>query len=324
MTIYFRVDANSKNGMGHFIRCFSIAQILIKKFNICFVFKETNILLIEKYLNYNYQYQTVKDEYIFLNLLRTNDIVILDGHEFTIKDQLAIKKRNAKLILIDDLIHDIEYADVVINHQLFITDKDYNAKDTNRLCLGAKYLMIREAFILNKKEKKMPLEYKRLFLCLGGVPSFNHLFHAVKELKSIREITKIDILIGCAIDQEYQEIEKFDNRIQIHNYLSDEEVANLINTSDFGIVTASTIAYEALFLKLPLLILYENTNQINFYNALLNVNHVIGIGKLEDINGESILGKILQLKLNSLLTNLSVFNEFSQDNFIEIINKLAE
>ncbi|MEO8949207.1 MAG: hypothetical protein ABI308_12410 [Mucilaginibacter sp.] len=322
MSVYFRVDGNFEIGMGHFVRCVSIAQILKTKYNICFILHNTNEQLISNYLLDKFNYKNTSFNNEWLSLLTKNDIVVLDGYKFTIQDQKEIKATGAKLVLIDDFTHDVSVADAVINHQLYATAADYKSKTNAILCLGANYLMIRNSFIKSKKNKVVPSQCKSVFLCLGGSGLEAETKAIIEKLILINGIEKISLLVGETFEGSKPDILKIDNRIKIYQSLSDLEVIDLINDSDIGIVIASTIAYEALYLNLPLLLFFDTPLQVNFYNSLCKVQNVLGLGLIDDVKDIDFLNQIeVLLDLNAV--GKGVFDNFSPNNFIDLFDKLS-
>lgn len=109
--IVFRVDESQKIGMGHFYRCLSLAD-LIPEYEIVFAMKspsDGSIQTLEKkaYLLVSIPETVDIDDQnrILKNAIRSNDIVVLDGYDYSTEYMNYLKTLCLKLVVIDDL-HD--------------------------------------------------------------------------------------------------------------------------------------------------------------------------------------------------------------------------
>ena len=279
--IYFRTDYNNKIGLGHYFRCLSIAEILEADFNINFVFNNNytfeNRFNIEKY-NFHY----VNSESDFLNIIKPNSIVVIDSYEFNEDIQQKINCLNVKLIVIDDLNQILFDCDAIINHGLFFEEKDYKcASLRTKFYLGLDYLMIRKEFREKSNQQLKPRiksKFEKVFICLGGSNQLGLLYEIINTLGS-QGVTKFSILSGG--DFDFKTANLFCENIDINLYsnLDASSIINLLESSDFAVLSASTILLEAFTVGIPIISGFFAENQkyslLKFeqLGLLLNINN---------------------------------------------------
>ena len=100
--IHFRVDANNRIGYGHFIRCISIAHALSD--HECTFYSADNL---SQDLEKHFVESTVTARFSpaesFLDAVRPNDVVIVDGYHFDAEFIRKIRSKQVKIVRVDDL-----------------------------------------------------------------------------------------------------------------------------------------------------------------------------------------------------------------------------
>jgi len=157
LNIFFRTNFGTKVGLGHLIRCFKLANILKKKFNIFFVLdKKKEIVKVQdliKDFNLIYLYEgnsKFRNEVLDANLFikKTENFkkfcVFVDDYRLASKWHIKIKKNVKKLIIIDDLLSKKFYSDYYINYKYKIYQKSsiinkLNIKKNSKLILGENF-----------------------------------------------------------------------------------------------------------------------------------------------------------------------------------------
>jgi UDP-2,4-diacetamido-2,4,6-trideoxy-beta-L-altropyranose hydrolase len=293
-TIIFRADSGPTIGMGHFIRMLALAEMLNEYFHCIFATKACNESQMSEINKVYHQIIDLPNDeshfQFFLNCLNGSEIVVLDNYYFTTHYQRAVKARGCKLVCIDD-IHDKHYvADVVINHAPISATKFSQAAYT-KLLLGFDYALLRQVFF-NTEKRKEKFGFNHVLVCFGG-SDFNNL--TVKTLQSISKIESIDtitVIIGNAF-RDAVELENIRNeialtkQIKIFHNISAPELVGIINEVDFAIVPCSTILYEVISQKIPVITGFYIDNQIEIASNLKdNFAHILVIGDLNKIKIE--------------------------------------
>ncbi len=279
--IFFRADAGPQIGYGHFIRSLALADMLKDDFD-CFFFTtnptDYQIKEIEKICApISLKENSGIDD--FIDFIAGDEIVVLDNYFFTTENQKAIKDRGCKLVCIDDM-HDKHYiADIVINHGI---DNPHllNVEPYTRLCIGLDWALLRKPFLELSEIKRIR---GNLFLSFGGA-DFNNLTRKyLPILASIDGIDKISVVIGdgCILEEPI-----FDSyKINFYKNLSAEQMASLMQESEYALLPTSGVCMEALACGCKVLGGYYVDNQKEFYRYLKTNKIIYPLGNLNNVNG---------------------------------------
>ena len=289
--VFFRADAGSSIGFGHFIRSLALADML--KGNVDCTFFTTNpspyqIREMEKVCPHvALKEETKLDE--FVNRLVGDEIVVLDNYFFTTDYQRKIKAKGCKLVCIDDM-HDKHYlADVVINQgvtdaSLFSTDPD------TRLCLGLKWVMLRREFLSIDKPVKKP---DRWFVSFGGT-DYNNLTAKFTEKLDTSPLTKsITIVVGDAY--RYEESLTGMKKVTLKRSLSASQMRDEMMDAEFAVLSASTVCLEALACQCKISAGFYVDNQRDFYSMMANAGYILPLGDLNITDGGDFIEKMQAL-----------------------------
>ncbi len=286
-TIIFRADGNSEIGIGHVIRSLALAAMLKDDYKCIFATRFLTDFIEQEALKVC---ETIielpkSDAHfgVFLTYLKGDEIVVLDNYFFTTKHQHAIKEKGCKLVCIDDTHATHFVADIVINHAPQAKASDYSASKETNLCLGLNYLLLRPVFLQYAKKTKNTQEIDTIFICFGGSDSNNLTLKTALQLQAFDSIRKVTIVIGSAY-QHAKALEKFVftrnnfEKFKLRKNLPEKEMADAISNSDLAIVPCSSILFECLALKVPVITGYfvENQKEIAAYFQNQNIGHVVG------------------------------------------------
>lgn len=319
--VYFRADASQEIGYGHFIRSLALADMLKEDFDCTFFTQTPSDYQVKEVLNVCSlvelpSYESKFDR--FLEYLTGDEIVVLDNYFFSTDYQRAIKKKGCILICIDDM-HDKHYvADVVINHGC--SERSYfDIEPNTRLCLGARWTLLRKPFIENMNASKKQKD--SWFISFGGSDSNNLTEKYIKVLIN-KDISDIEVVIG----NSYQYIESLTKypSVNVYRNLSASQMASLMNVCENAILPTSGICLEALSQGCNVYAGYCIDNQLCMYGYLVGVQAIHPMGDLritDDIemsprnkNGNSLhtemknIGLRYNLLVRSLDNNSVVIN----------------
>lgn len=310
--VFFRADAGSKVGYGHFIRSLALADMLKYDFSCTFfTVHPTGYQLgeLKKVCGYVALREKTKFE-DFLTYLKGDEIVVLDNYFYSTDYQKQIKEKGSKLVCIDDM-HDKHYvADVIINHA--ITDKSlFDCEPYTMLCLGFDYALLRKPFLIPYTERKRNND---IVVNFGGADPLHLTDKIITLLLTINVPYHIIAILG---DKTYLSDEN-KNRVEIRKNLSAQQMANLFETSAFGILSASSVCIEALSRNLPLIVGYYVDNQKFFYQQLIKDNKIQALGYLQDTTSD-----LLNDAINKVDNNRPfIFPENIQGRFIRTFKSI--
>lgn len=233
------------------------------------------------------------------------DMIIIDHYEINYNFEKKLKEQNSKLkIFVFDDTYEKHYCDILLNHNIYADEKKYRnlvPKDCELKC-GTNYTLLREEFLEAKKQKqtiKKENRLKTLFIAMGGT---DHKNLNITILKNIKIVCKKNIKVNLVTTTANRNLEKLKRYCKdkewINLHINSKEVANLMNQSDFAIITPSVTANEAYFLNLPFIAIKTAKNQKQMYKFLKRNNYFI----LKKFN-ESGLKKYLKLFMEEKIEN---------------------
>lgn len=308
MNILIRADSSSYIGTGHIMRNLVLAKQFSKD-QIIFATQDLEGNINHKIKESNYNIEILNNNnFEELNKLikKLNiDMIIIDHYEINYNFEKKLKEQNLKLkIFVFDDTYEKHYCDILLNHNIYADEKKYRnlvPKDCELKC-GTNYTLLREEFLEAKKQKqtiKKENRLKTLFIAMGGT---DHKNLNITILKNIKIVCKKNIKVNLVTTTANRNLEKLKRYCKdkewINLHINSKEVANLMNQSDFAIITPSVTANEAYFLDLPFIAIKTAKNQKQMYKFLKRNNYFI----LKKFN-ESGLKKYLKLFMEEKIEN---------------------
>ena len=281
MKIAFFTEAGSKRGMGHLIRCQTIAN----------QFEQNNIeinFFLDSDINYDYKFKNLTYfKWEELNINIHYDVIFIDSYEATEDIYNTLQKKTNLGIYIDDYER-IDYPKGTIvnfapdSKELFFKNRNKNSE----YLLGLDYIPIRKEFLKYKNLKKE----KKLFIMLGGSDTANLSLNIIEALKDI-DIKKV-IVSNNEITSN--KLSKYDN-VKVLFQSNDDELIKEMATSSYAISTASMSLYEFSFLQIPTIIIAVSQNQITGVSQILKNNLAISFVDIMKLNWDKIIANQLKL-----------------------------
>jgi UDP-2,4-diacetamido-2,4,6-trideoxy-beta-L-altropyranose hydrolase len=246
MTI-LRVDFSGNIGFGHLKRIERYTKQYIKN-DVLIVCKECE----QKYTDI--PIVKIKNEEEFFEKVKElqPDSVIVDNYNFAYENEKQFKNLfpDIKLIVFDD-IYQKHFADEIINVNLYAKKEKYNS---NAKITILKPLLDEKIKNLNKKHFKK----EGIFISFGATDAKGIGLKVLKMLKNKK--LKVNFYTTSA-NKHLNKLRKFcflNKWCKLH---IDEDVLTAMAKAKFGIITPSTIAYEALAIKLPFVAVEIADNQ---------------------------------------------------------------
>jgi UDP-2,4-diacetamido-2,4,6-trideoxy-beta-L-altropyranose hydrolase len=303
-TIIFRADGGPKIGMGHFIRTLALAEMLNEDFNCIYATRkptEYQIVEIENVCHKRIDLPEDDTHFdFFLEQLKGDEIVVLDNYYFNTEYQRIIKAKGCKLVCIDDM-HDKHFvADLVINHAPGIVESSFSKENNTKLLLGPKYSLVKKVFREFNSSRIEFTEYpKSLLIVFGGADFYNLTQTYLEEVAELNIFSTINIITGSSyvfLDELYSYLKSFDkNKIRHFHNINSEEIIEVAKDSDMAIAPSSTILFELLTLKKPVVSGYYVDNQEAICKGFNNLNVIIKVGNMN-----------IKSKLKEVLSNITI------------------
>ena len=274
--IYFRADADTKIGYGHFVRTLALADMLKEDFDCVFftagptAYQRAEVGKVCKLSELPCDERKFKS---FLDLLTGDEIVFLDNYFFTPEYEKAIKDKGSKLVVLSPS-KPHHYADIVIN----FVDKNvatYSVESYTKIVAGLEWSILREPFRRPLDDSKR--DRKNLVVSFGGTDQFCLTEKVVESLGT----TNYQISVICTNRVlEERRIALANKGVKIYMDIQAEKVAELFEKAEYAILSSSTVCLEALSRGAKVLAGFYVDNQMNFYNVLMDENCITGLGDL--------------------------------------------
>lgn len=288
--IFFRADAGQSIGYGHFIRTLALADMLKDDFDCEFYTQEPSEYQkreMEAVCPFRELPADEKRFELFLNQLEGDEIVVLDNYFYTTDYQKRIKEKGCKLVCIDDM-HDKHYvADAIINHGP-VSLKDFDCEPYTKLALGQDYVLLRKPFLqpIRKRHRS-----NTVIVNFGGADPLCLTDKVISLLIQLNAPFEIITILG---DKTFLS-EENRKEVRILKNLSAQQMADLFESSAFGILPASTVSMEAMSRGLPLMIGFFADNQEEGYKKSTENGTFIPLGNLKNLTKDILLSSINKL-----------------------------
>lgn len=310
--ILFRADANSNIGLGHVMRCLSIADALSSttteptivrgKDSIKFVLADNTVAELIHSRGYepiilHTDYQSMDSELpVWEELLSSidADLIIVDSYFVTSSYLSWLKDNIGRVACIDDVLAFPYPADILINYNAYASADAYQTlyqgRETPEFLLGPTYAPLRSMFqnIPAREQKKI---VRDILLSTGGSDELHIAINFLRYLQQHdaggkdesgeRGLT-FHLLIG-AMNTDKDEIRSLANtmpNVVIHENVVD--MKSLICSMDVIISAAGSTLYEVCACGVPLITFISADNQIPGAEAFEQLGLAVNVGDLRE------------------------------------------
>lgn len=292
MNIYFRVDASSTIGFGHFMRCLTLAKALRDRGGICrFVTREHEGSIFAAGIAAGFETFTLPltetstdpdrgqyaawigaswemDARQTCEVIGENnaDWIIVDHYGLDYRWEHAVRSSCRRLMVIDDLADRRHDCDLLLDQNLvadLTTRYDNLAPDHCGLMLGAAFALLQTDYAaLRDRVPSREGTVERVLIYFGGADRHNLTGTSVRALLDLASnMPAIDVVIG-ANSPSLQDLNDLARRwpsVVIHENLT--SLAALMVKADLAIGAAGTTSWERCCLGLPTLLITMADNQ---------------------------------------------------------------
>ena len=259
--IAFRVDADSKMGLGHVYRAITLANRIFGH-EIVFLMNKSKKLGIKKVMENNYSIiEFENSSELFRKLGEINPDIVINDILDTSKDYiLKLKKLGIFVVNFEDLGEGADFADIVIN-ALY-----ENSNPPENHYYGYRYECLRDEFHLYSK-KKVGKRVKQLLVTFGGIDENNLTLRTLKAIEKIG-IKKMSVSVILGLGYPFKN--NLRNRIQSmkekgFRICVKEDVrsmAEYIHKSDLIVTSNGRTIYEVASIGTPCVSISQNEREV--------------------------------------------------------------
>lgn len=297
--VVIRADANSKIGMGHVMRCLSVADALLKRGEeVLFVTADDTPvpLLTKKGIPYRVLHTDYADMEAELpelwevlrelpqgaespdaTLPQKNTSILVDSYYVTEKYLAALKKR-ITTIYMDDIYAFSYPVDMLINYNIYGEEMGYE-KDAafadTKLLLGANYVPLREEFsagagyVQSRKALSLgaanvtPAEEGGILITTGGSDSFNLAGQLLMEAMKYDALKEKEYhVVSGSLNPHIGELQALAQKHEnIHIHCNVTNMAELMAESEVALSAGGSTLYELCAMGVPVIAFSFAENQ---------------------------------------------------------------
>lgn len=288
----FRADGNSIIGIGHIMRCITIAEALSEKIKnkeailfLCADCASKQFVTEKGFLaksigtmpeNMNSEISLL-DKFIDAQIENT---IIVDSY-FVTKSYLTNLKKYGKVIILDDLEEEVFDVDCVINYNAF-SDKAFYEKNYGGradMLIGTKYIPIRKQFLekdeSNSKDKTNVV--KKILITTGGGDIENIAGLILDTIFS--KDYEYEIVMG-RFNPNYDVLKAVESKNKnIHINCDVKDMAALMRNCQLAITAGGSTIYELAAMGIPFVAFSYATNQEKLVEYVGNNDIALNAGK---------------------------------------------
>lgn len=338
--IAFRVDASSRIGTGHVMRCLTLADELKRRGAVtCFVGRQMPDYLHEMLVNRGCEVKqlvigsvpTTEKRLMYADWLgisqeadahdtlqalsdTTWDWLVVDHYALDAEWESRLREVAGKILVIDDLADRQHDCDLLLD-QNFYTDMSlrYEGKVSEKcqMLLGPRYALLREEFrALREHVMLRDGSVHRILVFFGGVDADNYTGRAILALSKlgVPDIA-VDVVIG-AQHPSRETIESECLRLGFSCYVQTERMAELMSNASLSIGAGGSAAWERCCLALPTLIITLAENQVAIAEGLDSFGASLYLGEATSVSEMTILSE-----LNKLISNPEHLKNLSEKSY---------
>lgn len=308
--VYFRVDASSRMGTGHFMRCLALAQYFRdQNRGVTFIgqFPRSLAQRLEREgistHGLTAPHPDPADAKEVLALIQPHAAIVLDGYHFDPQYQSTLASEAQRLLIIDDTGHLDGYnGDVLLNQNVNAEDVIYLNAPSKQL-LGTRYALLGRALRHRHSERNRPLPRvaRNILITMGGADPNNDTAALLDEFaKENHTSLNIRIVAGAANPHQAQ-LRQF-CALQGPNYdlvVDTDDMPALMIWADIAIAASGTTSWELAYLGVPSIFVAIAPNQEAIGEGIESRGAGVYIGRSEGIHWGQITDAALSLAQDS-------------------------
>jgi UDP-2,4-diacetamido-2,4,6-trideoxy-beta-L-altropyranose hydrolase len=291
--LIIRADASREIGTGHVIRCLALAQAWQDAGGESIFVLAMESPILEKHIR-SEGIQVVH----LISKAGSNDDAIetatlahkinaawvaVDGYQFGMDYQRAIKDEDLHLLFIDDNGHAGGYcANLVLNQNIHAHESLYISREPyTRLLLGSDFVLLRREFRKWRLWKRnIPKMARKILVTLGGGDPGNV---TCKVIRALKHLEMEDIEATIVIGPENPHLENIEDELlkapfSFRLLHSCRNMADLMVWADMAIAAAGSTSWELAFMGLPGVIMVLAENQEKAAQRLIEKEVFLGLG----------------------------------------------
>lgn len=313
--ILFRVDADRLIGMGHLMRCLTLAKNLRALGVESYFLTKINLQSSQLVNDYHFCLftlpQGINNEKELSTIVKLHSKIKFDGLVIDLrksKPKSFFKKVNkiCKTIVIGYLFHKNYFnADLIVLPEIKEQyPEDVILKSPQKLLIGPKYALLANSFPKKTKTRQK----NSILVSMGGSDKIGFTEKIINAFKKSQENFHMSIVIGKFFKNDKHLIKIIDDDKRFHLIINNNNLIPLMQSSQIGIFTMGITPYEAFFARLPSIVISNSKVNHLAANKLLKYDCFNYLGHYKFINSKEIPFRAFALMKNSALSKKYCLN----------------
>lgn len=325
--VVVRVDASTEMGMGHLMRCLSLARDLADDgASVVFLLRSHATRLTGLIEGEGHSVQLLPDpdrrpdlpaasgtaharwlpvtwqrdaEQTLEAIERIGpvDWLIVDHYVLDARWERMLRERAPRILAIDDLADRDHDCDILLDQNLVLDmQRRYRGRlpPACRALLGPAYALLRREFAQRREVlAERSGEVERILVCYGGSDPGNETAKALSAIKSLPHTSlAVDVAIGLSnphIDS-ISALCRDMPRVELHR--GADNMAELMANADLAIGAGGVMSWERCCLALPTIAVHIADNQTGALTALAGCGAVAYLGSAESVTADQVAGTL--------------------------------
>lgn len=298
MNIAFRVEGGKGIGLGHIMRCITLAGEF-RSLGHSVVFFSSLDDGVNRIKQEGYTIEKTNRIADLIASLKHGqiDLLIIDSYDVNIQLFLDIKPYVKKICYIDDINKFTHPVDILLNGNINAQDLDYQKHNSNQLMLiGTEFTLLRNEF-KDIPERKINKEVKSIMITSGATNPDNVVEKIIKILlddENLRNL-KINVIVGSSFEnvQELRKVSGENPNIILHEKV--KEISKVMLESDVAISTAGSTLYELCSCGTPTISFVIAENQQELANRMDKLGYIKCLGWYNEFKSGELTSQLKQL-----------------------------
>lgn len=307
--IMFRVDASPEIGMGHAIRCLSLADALKSKgCPVAFVMRACPEFVSNRVGEHGIQLYSLEGDFSAAgDVLQTRNIIdscagetwlVVDHHGLGASWEKGIRGGCAGLIAIDDHARNDHDCDILIDQNFGADDEDVYPGRVPTDCLqllGPRYALLAPDYAHHHSREVAGGEsVRRILVNLGGGDTGKLYRETIEALSGLHGL-EIDVVANSStpglswLESACAERPNFSLHVDVPG------MADLLVKADLAIGSGGASNWERLCLGVPAILVNVAENQVQPNQRLAEGGYALCLGSAESVDAELLRGAVLAL-----------------------------
>lgn len=316
-TVLFFAHGGKSVGMGHVIRCCSLAdtfrsagwkvsfysklkigQTYIKKQKFSVFPSIAQVEDNAEDFSYGTEEELKKDCVTIKKLCFQlhPDVIIADSYNVTDWYFKELRKQTKCLVYIDDVMAFPYDVDVVINQNIFAKKEDYTVLNSQqRFLMGTQYSLIRDEFC-HLPKRVIGERIRNVMITTGAADPHNVTLHILQLCKILTDEVQFHVVVGNAFSHRQDLLEYAEKHKEVVLYEQLSKMSSIMLKCDVAISAGGSTLYELAACGTPAMAFFYAENQRQIVEELERLGNILNLDSYEKLE-ENFMRKWEEIKV---------------------------